>query len=259
MSIFFNLYHTDLGDYAWYEDNSGNETHTVGQKRPNGLGLYDMCGNVWEWVEDCYGDKYYGKSPQDNPCRYSNDGFWSVKTDVQRVQRGGSLRSRPMYARAANRAYDYPAVRKDNVGFRIAVYTLPLRTAINPKNITQGKQPAQEQQMSDAMNNGGFVPPKPSPQQSTAFAAPTEKPRQLMNSRFDKGKNWFKWVLYILGVVSAVKLLFAFGHHDTGGKIAETIVVFIGGLILFGGGAFALGWLTGAEPDSKKNTVGGSN
>ena len=52
-----------LFEFAWYDGNSGRTTHAVGQKRPNGFGLSDMHGNVWEWCWDWYGDEYYKASP----------------------------------------------------------------------------------------------------------------------------------------------------------------------------------------------------
>ncbi|MDD2714499.1 MAG: formylglycine-generating enzyme family protein [Candidatus Wallbacteria bacterium] len=54
-------------DYLWYGDNSGNMTHDVGLKKPNPWGLFDMLGNVREWCNDSYYDKYYGSSPVNDP------------------------------------------------------------------------------------------------------------------------------------------------------------------------------------------------
>jgi sulfatase modifying factor 1 len=246
----------DLGEYAWYEGNAENRAHPVGQKKPNGLGLYDMSGNVWEWVEDVFGNNYYRKSPRDNPRGPGSGGFWRIP---DRVIRGGSFNRDAHRSRATIRSGEYQDGRFMNVGFRLSASVLQERIAIDPENITQQKQPKQEQESTAAMTKGAFVPPKSSPQESAVFAAPTEKPRQLMSSRVNKGKSWFKWVLYILGAASVVKLLFAFGHNDPGKKITESLFFFFGGLILFGGGAFVLGWLTGAAPDSKKNTDGVSN
>jgi formylglycine-generating enzyme required for sulfatase activity len=57
----------ELDAVAWYAGNSGDESHPVGQKKPNAWGLYDMLGNVREWVEDQYGRDYYGTSPTADP------------------------------------------------------------------------------------------------------------------------------------------------------------------------------------------------
>src|SRR5262245_39117367 len=56
-----------LNEIAWYAENSGDETHSVGTKKPNAWGLYDMQGNVREWVEDLYSRDYYSNSPSADP------------------------------------------------------------------------------------------------------------------------------------------------------------------------------------------------
>jgi formylglycine-generating enzyme required for sulfatase activity len=56
-----------LGQLAWFNQNAASQTHPVGQKQANNLGLHDMHGNAWEWVEDWYGGGYYGQSPSLDP------------------------------------------------------------------------------------------------------------------------------------------------------------------------------------------------
>ncbi len=104
----------DLDRVAWYYSNSGSKTHIAGTKAPNGLGLYDMSGNVWEWCQDWYGEKYYGESPKDNPRGPSSGN--------DRVLRGGSWNDKPEVVRAANRDRDGPAYRDfDLFGFRLSL------------------------------------------------------------------------------------------------------------------------------------------
>ena len=57
----------NIDDVAWYSKNAKNQAHPVGMKQPNELGLYDMTGNVGEFVSDAYDDNFYRYSPQDNP------------------------------------------------------------------------------------------------------------------------------------------------------------------------------------------------
>ncbi|MBI5750280.1 MAG: formylglycine-generating enzyme family protein [Nitrospinae bacterium] len=102
----------DLDSVGWYNDNSGGKTHPAGQKKPNGLGLYDMTGNVWEWVQDWYDENYYKNSPKDNP-RGASSG-------QSRVLRGGSWVDDAMGPRAANRNWDNPGNRNYFNGFRVA-------------------------------------------------------------------------------------------------------------------------------------------
>jgi formylglycine-generating enzyme required for sulfatase activity len=101
----------DVDVVAWYEANSGRITHPVGGKRPNGLGIYDMSGNVWEWTGDRYGKDYFGKD------YYGN----RPSSDSVRVLRGGGWGNGSASARAAYRDGDQPWERYGSLGFRIVL------------------------------------------------------------------------------------------------------------------------------------------
>jgi len=104
---------SDLGNYAWYDDNSRRNSHQVGQKRPNGFGIYDMSGNVAEWVSDTYDNDYYKNSPRINPTGPSRDN--------DRVFRGGSYRDRAKDARTTKRDKKSTRRSDNTIGFRLAL------------------------------------------------------------------------------------------------------------------------------------------
>jgi formylglycine-generating enzyme required for sulfatase activity len=102
---------SELANYAWYAKNSGNRTHPVGQKKPNSWGLYDMHGNVWEWVQDEWHDSYDG-APSDGSAWEDGDGTF-------RVVRGVSWRFDARYHRSAYRTGFDPDNRINALGFRL--------------------------------------------------------------------------------------------------------------------------------------------
>jgi formylglycine-generating enzyme required for sulfatase activity len=84
----------------------------VGSFAPNAFGLYDMLGNAWEWVEDCFNGNYQG-APQDGSA-------WHAGNCELRVLRGGGWDSGPLRARFAQRFHNGKLERNDGLGFRVA-------------------------------------------------------------------------------------------------------------------------------------------
>lgn len=101
----------NIDEIAWYEKNSGDETHGVGQKKANDFGLYDMLGNVGEWCNDWYKD--YSKKPVIDPV--------GVENGTDRVIRGGSWGISAGIARSARRDGYTPGNRNGNLGFRLVL------------------------------------------------------------------------------------------------------------------------------------------
>jgi formylglycine-generating enzyme required for sulfatase activity len=100
-----------LGQYAWYNKNSGKSPHPVGQKKPNAWGLYDMHGNVNEWCQSWSGQ--YPSGPVTDPTGYSS-------SSTKRVIRGGSWFNWPRTLRSAYRYADHTDFRLNRLGFRLA-------------------------------------------------------------------------------------------------------------------------------------------
>ena len=108
-AYFFGNDARKLSDYGWYKENSGGQTHAVGEKRANQFGLYDIYGNVWEWVQDWYGEYPVGNQ-RDPSGSASGPG---------RVVRGGRWLSIAECLRSADRFFVDPREGRSSLGFRL--------------------------------------------------------------------------------------------------------------------------------------------
>ena len=106
-----------MDEVGWYAGNGHLETKAVGQKAPNELGVYDLSGNVWEWIQDQWIDNYAGYQLGGNPLE-------GHKQEADRVMRGGNWVSSSQYCRVSSRGYSAPTLRGNFVGFRLALSLL---------------------------------------------------------------------------------------------------------------------------------------
>ncbi len=101
-----------FGEYAWHDANSGSKTHSVGEKKPNAWGLYDMYGNVWEWCQDWYDGADYAKSRTDDPT--------GAATGWNRALRGSCWYCPAAGCWSAFRSYRAPECQIDSLGLRVS-------------------------------------------------------------------------------------------------------------------------------------------
>ena len=108
----------NLDEVAWYSKNSGKETHLVGLKKANGFGLYDMSGNVWEWVWDWLDKKGYQSRPVTGGKPTSNPR--GPTSGSRRVFRGGSWNDDAWLLPVSRRGW-LEAAHRDALGFRLGL------------------------------------------------------------------------------------------------------------------------------------------
>lgn len=103
----------NLLDVGWFRDNSGREPRSPGEKLPNELGLYSMCGNVSEWCSDWFSEDYYRSSPKKNPK--------GPETGSEKSHRGGSFKYNEFVCRSTQRHSFSKSIGNYNIGFRVVL------------------------------------------------------------------------------------------------------------------------------------------
>lgn len=106
---------TRLENYAWFDSNSGGRTQPVGVKTPNGLGVHDMSGNVWEWVKDCWHENYTDAPTNGSAWLETHGGNCGM-----RLRRGGGWTDSPGSLRTSTRNWYSADTRSIRIGFRLA-------------------------------------------------------------------------------------------------------------------------------------------
>jgi formylglycine-generating enzyme required for sulfatase activity len=99
-------------EVAWFADNSDQQLQAVGRKKPNGIGLYDMCGNICEWCRDHYLPQAYAQHDNLNPVTRGREGDCHVV-------RGGSFCHGVKDVRCADRGLFVPDHKDQDLGFRL--------------------------------------------------------------------------------------------------------------------------------------------
>ena len=166
--------YSQIGQYAWLSDNSGGETHNVGAKLPNALGLFDMSGNVYEWCQDWDGSYLSGLQADPTGSSSGSD----------RIFRGGDWFNYAPYGRSADRNYNVPNSRNSNVGFRLlmpltitptaSATSTPTPTLSPTENLTEIPSPTYTPTPSEVLT-GTPIPTEEPTEEVTGTPVPTEE------------------------------------------------------------------------------------